>query len=170
MNRHAGKNKKVLRFPQNLGKPLGNNTFDNPALAGERRPQDGPLLDALGSLVKLVKPIGKTTFPGGRSGPAQSHKKPYLAILGKSYGFRKTLENHWGNNVSGNLLCAKTYGFLSAMTLATEKMTLRQRYSSSISRLPGLIRHHCGRGACTANPGTNAGTRLSKIRKVMIPL
>ena len=82
-----------------MGNHWENNTFDNPALAGERRPQDGPLLDALGSLVKLVKTIGKTTLPGGRSGPAQSHKKPYLAMLGKYYGFRKTLESHWETNL-----------------------------------------------------------------------
>ena len=97
------------------------NIFYNPAFAGKSQSQDGPLFDVLGSPVKLVNPIGKTAFPGGRSGLAQSRKKPYLAMLGKSYGFRKTLENPWENNVSGDSVWAETYGFLPAMTLAEIK-------------------------------------------------
>ena len=115
------KNKKSYGFRKTLENVGKSNDSGNLAMASRSHSQDAPRWPSMPHRANTVKSIGKSTFPGAGGGATRSRKWIHLGVAGKSYGFRKIIENHWKNNISRNLARAAKHDFLPAMTLARIK-------------------------------------------------
>ena len=100
--------------------------FINPAFGKPKSFPGCPPLAALDSPVKYSENHWESTFSGGGGGATRSRKRIHLGVAGKSYGFRKIMENHWKNNIFRDLALAANRDFLPAMTLPRMKKGLQQ--------------------------------------------